>query len=30
MNCMHCESRRKAICDKIGVKAITKNEYGWC
>src|SRR3989338_3064797 len=29
MNCMHCEKPScKAICDKIGVKAISKNEYG--
>ena len=29
MNCMHCEHPScKAICDHIGVKAITKNEYG--
>ena len=29
MNCMHCEKPScKAVCDKIGVKAISKNEYG--
>jgi Fe-S-cluster-containing dehydrogenase component len=29
MNCMHCERPScKAICDHIGVKAITKNEFG--
>ena len=29
MNCMHCEAPAcKAVCDAIGVKAISKNEFG--
>ena len=29
MNCMHCEDPPcKIVCDSIGVKAISKNEYG--